>query len=95
MLHAEFLDLSGVLAEAAWSLARYGELARAGRTWVVRCSMGQVTLHHGELTVWFSPEEFEDFSSLVGRARQKLADSAPPPPLGLAWKPEGEMFGPN
>lgn len=95
VLHAEFLDLAGALAEAARSPVRYGELAQAGRTRVVRCSMGQVTLHYGVLTLWFSPEEFEDFSNLVVRARQKLADSAPPPLLGLAWKPEGEMFGTN
>ncbi|MGF1470815.1 MAG: hypothetical protein ACFB50_03620 [Rubrobacteraceae bacterium] len=95
MLHAEFLDLSTVLAEAARCPARYGELARAGRARVVRCSMGQVTLHHRDLTLWLSPEEFEDFSNLMVRARQKLADSAPLPLLGLAWRPGGEMFGPN
>lgn len=93
--HGEFLDLAGVLAEAARSLAQYGELARGGRARVVRCSMGQVTLHHGNLTLWFSPEEFEGFSKLMVRAREKLADSAPPPLLGLAWRPEEEMFGVN
>lgn len=95
LTHAEFLDLAGVLSGALRSPARYGELARGAHARVVRCSMGQVTLHHGDLTLWFSPEEFEDLAGLIVRARQKLADSAPPPPLGLAWRPEGALFGPN
>ena len=94
--HAEFLDLAGVLAEAVRNPARYGEMARGVRARVVRCSMGQVTLHHGDLTLWFSPEEFEELASLMIRARQKLADSAPAPPLGLPWTPREEgFFGPN
>ena len=93
--HAEFLDLAGVFSDAMQSAARYGELARGIRARVVRCSMGQITLHYGDLTLWFSPEEFEDLARLVIHARRKLADAPPPPPLGLPWKPEGTLFGPN
>jgi hypothetical protein len=92
---AEFLDLAGVLAEAARNQARYGELARGVRARVVRCAMGQVTLHHGDLTLWFSPEEFGELASLTTRARGRLADCAPAPRLGLPWKPREEFFGAN
>jgi hypothetical protein len=95
MSHAEFLDLAGVLAEAVQNPARYGELARGVHARVVRCSMGQFTLHHGDLTLWFSPEEFEELANLTIRARQKLADSAPTPRLGIPWTPREELFGPN
>ena len=96
MSYAEFLDLAGVLEEAVRSPARYGEMARGDHARVVRCSMGQVTLHHGDLTLWFSPEEFEELANLTVRARRKLADSAPAPRLGLPWVPRGEgFFGPN
>jgi hypothetical protein len=97
MSYAEFLDLAGVLEGAMQSPARYGEMARGVHARVVRCSMGQVTLHHGEdLTLWFSPEEFEEFANLTIRARRKLADSAPAPRLGLPWSPREEgFFGPN
>jgi hypothetical protein len=57
--------------------------------------MGQFTLHHGDLTLWFSPEEFEELANLAIRARQKLADSAPAPRLGIPWAPREELFGPN
>ena len=94
--HAEFLDLAGVLAEAMRNPVRYGEMARGVRARVVRCSMGQVTLHHGDLTLWFSPEEFEELANLAIRARHKLADSVPVPRLGLPWEPREEgFFGPN
>jgi hypothetical protein len=93
---AEFLDLAGVLSEATRNPARYGEMARGVHARVVRCSMGQVTLHHGELTLWFSPEEFEELAEMTLRARQRLADSAPAPRLGLSWVPREErFFGPN
>jgi hypothetical protein len=96
MSYAEFLDLAGVLEEAVRSPARYGEMARGDHARVVRCSMGQVTLHHGDLTLWFSPEEFEELANLTIRARRKLADSAPAPRLGLPWAPREEgFFGPN
>ena len=93
---AEFIDLAGVLSEAGRSPARHGELARGVHARVVRCSMGQVTLHHGELTLWFSPEEFEELSEMTLRARQRLADCVPAPRLGLSWAPREEgYFGPN
>ncbi|MCA1687559.1 MAG: hypothetical protein LC714_02950 [Actinobacteria bacterium] len=93
---AEFLDLAGVLAEAMQSPARYGEIARGDHARVVRCSMGQVTLHHGDLTLWFSPEEFEELANLTIRARGQLADFAPTPRIGLPWVPRQEgFFGPN
>jgi hypothetical protein len=96
MSHAEFLDLAGVLAEAMQSPARYGEMARGVHTRVVRCSMGQVTLHHGDLTLWSSPEEFDELANLIIRARRQLADSVPAPRLGLPWAPREEgFFGPN
>jgi hypothetical protein len=92
----EFLDFAGVLAEAMQNPARYGEMARGVHARVVRCSMGQITLHHGELTLWFSPEEFEELASMTIRARRRLADSAPAPRLGLSWAPREEgFFGPN
>jgi hypothetical protein len=92
MSYAEFLDFAGVLAGAMRSPARYGEMARGVRARVVRCSMGQVTLHHGDLTLWFSPEEFEELANLTIRARQRLADSAPVPRMGLPWSPREEQF---
>jgi hypothetical protein len=96
MSYAEFLDLAEVLAEAMQSPARYGEMARGVHARVVRCSMGQVTLHHGELTLWSSPEEFEELANLILRARRQLGDSVPAPRLGLPWAPRGEgFFGPN
>lgn len=49
--------------------------------------MGQIMLSHGSLTLWFSPEEFEEFCRLGTAARQQLADVAPLPPLGVPWKP--------
>jgi hypothetical protein len=96
MSHAEFVDLARVLAQAMRNPARYGEQARGAQARVVRCTMGQVTLHHKDLTLWFSPEEFEEFANLTLRARRKLADSAPAPRLGLPWAPRDEgFFGPN
>jgi hypothetical protein len=93
--YAEFLDLAGTLAKAMQNPARYGEMARGIHARVVRCSMGQVTLHHGDLTLWFSPEEFEELANLVLRARRKLADCAPVPRLGLPWMPRGGFFDLN
>jgi hypothetical protein len=59
---------------------------------VVRSSMGQISLSHGNLTLWFSPEEFEEFHRLVVGARRRLADSAPAPRMGLPWAPREEGF---
>ena len=81
MSHAEFVDLAGVLEQAVRSPARYGEMARG--------------VHARVLTLWFSPEEFEEIANLAIRARQKLADSAPAPRLGIPWAPREELFGPN
>ena len=93
--YAEFLDLAGALAKAMQNPARYGEMARGIHARVVRCSMGQVTLHHRDLTLWFSPEEFEELANLVLRARRKLADCAPVPRLGLPWRPRRGFFDLN
>jgi len=94
--HAEFLDLAEVLAKAMQSSARHGEMARGVHARVVRCSMGQVTLHHGNLTLWSSPEEFEELANLILKARRQLADSVAAPRLGLPWAPREEgFFGPN
>jgi hypothetical protein len=93
---AEFLDFARLVAEAAGRETRCGELARGSRGRVVRCSMGQIKLSHGNLTLWFSPGEFEEFCRLVAGARRGLADCAPAPRLGKPWIPSGEeLFGPN
>ena len=93
---AAFLDLATVLSEATQNPARHGELARGVHARVVRCSMGQVTLHHGELTLWFSPEGFEELAEMTLMARRRLADCAPAPRLGFSWVPRDErFFGPN
>jgi hypothetical protein len=91
----EFLDFAD-LVETARCAAGCGELARGPRGRAVRCSMGQISLSHDGLTLWFSPEEFDEFHRLVGGARRRLADCAPAPRLGLPWTPREEgFFGPN
>ena len=93
---AEFLGFAGMVAEAAGCAVRCGELARGSCGRVALCSMGQIKLSHGSLTLWFSPEEFEAFCRLVVGARRRLADCAPAPSLGLPWAPREEgFFGPN
>jgi hypothetical protein len=93
---AELLDFAGLVAEAAGRETRCGELARGSRGRVVRCSMGQIKLSYGNLTLWFSPGEFEEFCRLVSGARRALADCAPPPRLGKPWvEREEAFFGPN
>jgi hypothetical protein len=59
--------------------------------------MGQITLSNGNLTVWFSPEEFREFCRLIAKAGQQLADAEPLPTLGLPWVPPdgGAFFGVN
>ncbi len=89
---AEFLDFAGLVVEAAGCGVRCGELARGSHGRVVRCSMGQIKLSHDNLTLWFSPEEFEEFCRLVVGARRRLADSAPAPRLGSPWTPREEGF---
>ena len=93
---AEFLDFAGLVAEAAGRETRYGELARGSYGRVLRCSMGQIKLSHGNPILWFSPEEFEEFCRLIAGARRRLADCAPAPRLGRPWGPREEgYFGLN
>jgi hypothetical protein len=87
MSQGEFLDFARLVAEAACRMARCGELACSSCGRVVRCSMGQISLSYGRLTLWFDPEEFDAFERLAATARQRLSDAAPLPPLGLPWRP--------
>lgn len=89
MSQAEFVGLAGMLSAAAGRASRCGEVARCECGLVSRCAMGQVSLSHRDLTLWFSPREFEEFSCLVLEARRALADAPPPPPLGVPWRGEG------
>jgi hypothetical protein len=95
MGQGEFVDFAGLVTEAAECAARCGELARGCRGRVFRCSMGQIMLTHGTLTLWFSPEEFEELCRLAARARQRLADAEPLPALGVAWHPRHHPFCTN
>lgn len=95
MTQGEFLGLVGLLTAAAGGAARCGELAMRPCGRAVKCPMGQIMLSHGSLTLWFSPEEFEEFRRLGTAARQRLADVAPLPPLGVPWKPQGAPQTPN
>ena len=92
MTQAEFLGLVGLVKDAAGYAARCGELAMRPCGRAVRCSMGQIMLSHGSFTLWFSPEEFEEFYRLSATARQQLADAAPLPPLGVPWTPPRQGF---
>jgi hypothetical protein len=87
MTQGEFLGLVSLVVDAAGCAARCGELAMRSCGRAIRCPMGQIMLSHGSLTLWFSPEEFEDFCRLSTTARQQLADAAPLPSLGVPWKP--------
>ncbi len=87
LAQSEFLGFADLVADAAGCAIRCGELAARCCGRAVRRSMGQIMLSHGSLTLWFSPEEFEDFCQLVATARQQLADAAPPSPLGVPWMP--------
>lgn len=95
MTQAEFLELVGLVVEAGGCAARCGELTRSSGGKIVCCPMGQVMLSRGDLSIWFSPEEFEEFSGLVVRARQRLADAEPLPRLGLPWTPRESSLSPN
>lgn len=95
MSQEEFLDLAGLVADAVGCPVRYGELARGCCGRVVRCSMGQIVLSHGGLTLWFSPEEFEELYRLVYRARQRIADAEPLPGLGVPWVPQRGRLNAN
>lgn len=95
MSQAEFVGFASMLSEAAERAIRCGELARCPCGRVSRCAMGQVMLSHKSLTLWFSPEEFEDLARLVARAREKLADLAPTSSLGTPWTPPAEYINSN
>lgn len=95
MNRAEFAGFAAMLVDAAGCAARCGEIARCPCGRVSRCAMGEVSLSHGRLTLWFSPEEFEEFGRLVLAARAKLADLAPQPVFGVPWEPGEEAFGLN
>jgi hypothetical protein len=90
MTQSEFLSFVGLVIDAAGCAARCGELAKCpyGRT--ARYSMGQIMVSHDGLSLWFSPEEFEDFYRLASTARERLADLLPLPSLGVPWTMPGQ-----
>src|SRR3954467_12047846 len=89
---SEFLGFASLVTDAAGCATRCGELAMRPCGRAFKCSMGQIMLSHGSLTLWFSPEEFEEFYQLVATARQQLADAEPLPPLGVPWTPSHQGF---
>jgi hypothetical protein len=89
----EFAEMAVMLGEAGCCGARRGEVACGACGRVERCAMGQVMVSHGDLTLWFAAGEFAEFARLVGEARERLADAAPLPALGMPWEPRGELFG--
>lgn len=95
MSMGEFVDLAGLVAEALDRPVRCGELARGCCGRVARCSMGQILVSHGNLTLWFSPDEFEELHRLMDRARQRLADTEPPPAFGVPWTPRQDLPSTN
>lgn len=92
MTQSEFLGFASLVTDAAGCAIRCGELAIRPCGRAFRCPMGQITLSHDSITLWFSPEEFEEFYRLVATARQQLADAAPLPPLGIRWTPSHQGF---
>lgn len=96
MVQDEFLGFARLVTEAPECPVRCGELARGSCGRAVKCSMGQIMVSHGNLTLWFSPEEFCEFRRLIVGARQQLADAEPLPTLGTRWTPPNqEFFSPN
>lgn len=91
----EFVDFAGLVTEAVNCPLRCGELARGRRGRVARCSMGQISVSQGNLTLWFSPEEFEELQRLTDMARQRLADAEPVSSLGVPWIPEQSPISVN
>ena len=79
----QFLEIVELLQEACEQPLWRGELARGSGVRVVKCAMGQVMLVHESFTLWFSPEQFEDFCKLAVRALHRLQDSEPVPALGI------------
>jgi hypothetical protein len=47
--------------------------------------MGQIMLLYRDLTMWFSPKEFDELYRLTTVARRHLADVSPLPLLGVPW----------
>ena len=92
MNQGEFMELAATMNEAYRCPIRCGELARGCHGQAVRCTMGQVMLSHDRLTLWFSPEEFEQCCALVDTARERLADSEPLPALGKPFAPLLQSF---
>jgi len=95
MNRGEFVDFAEILAEAAVRPVRCGELARGCCGLVSRCSMGQILVSHGNLSLWFSPEEFDELHRLTASARGRLADVEPPPALGVPWTPRMDRISNN
>ena len=87
MTQREFLGFVGLVKDAMGCARRCGALATSSCGRAVRCPMGQIMVSHGNLTLWFSPEEFEEFHRLTATARQHLADAAPLPSVGAPWTP--------
>lgn len=96
MNQGEFLELAATMEEAHRCPVRCGELARGCQGQAVRLSMGQIMLSYERLTLWFSPEEFEQCCKLVDMARKRLADAKPLPALGKPFTPPRQgLLSPN
>ncbi len=96
MTQSEFLSFAGLVVDAAEGEVRCGELAMCPCGRAIKCSMGQIMLSYDSLTLWFSPEEFDEFYWLAATARQRLADAASLPQLGVPWRPPSrELESPN
>jgi len=96
MNQGEFMELAATMEEAHRCPVRCGELARGCHGQAVRCPMGQIMLSHDRLTLWFSPEEFEQCCKLVDMARKRLADAEPLPALGKPFTPPRQgLLSPN
>ena len=92
MNQGEFMELAATMSEAHRCPVRCGELARGCHGQAFRCPMGQVMLSHDRLTLWFSPEEFEQCCTLVDMARKQLADAESLPALGKPFTPPRQSF---
>jgi hypothetical protein len=96
MIQSEFMGFVRLVTEALVCQARCGELASGSCGRVARCSMGQIMLSYEGITLWLSPKEFEEFCRLIIEARERLADTKPPPTLGTPWtQPQGKAFSLN
>ncbi len=92
MNQGEFMELAATMSEAHRCPVRCGELARGCHGQAFRCPMGQVMLSHDRITLWFSPEEFEQCCTLVDTARKQLADAESLPALGKPFTPPRQSF---